>query len=259
MGIAYAIGGCINNYAVRENGSEFFTSLLIYITGMDIKIIKHITHKIKQKINCSMFHALCSMKMGYTLIEVLVAISIFTITIAVPSGFLVSSIRSQRKILASQELVSSASYTLEYISKALRMAKKEINCTGHSEGLDTPSDCSCLTTNGWGFNYEITREGKGVRFINYEDICEEFFWDTTDNRLKEIKGIGAESVVLTPDELEVVSFSTGFTDSWGQNEDKQARVTLFLAVKAKNLVSFGSEPEIKVQTTISQRNLDVTY
>ncbi len=192
---------------------------------------------------------------GYTLIEIMVAVGIFTTVIAAPTGFFVSSLKGQQRALASQELVDNVSYSLEYVSRTLRMAKKELDLTCKTN----LSNC-CLKSNGVGFNYELTREGKGIRFINYQDACQEIFWDTSDNRLKEIKDGGA-SIALTPRKLEVVSFKIGTTtpDIWNQNNDKQARVTLYLEIKAEGPAAFGSQPKIQIQTTISQRNLDVQY
>jgi len=62
------------------------------------------------------------MKKGYTLIEVLVAVSIFTILVAGPTGLFITALRGQRKALATMEIIDDSSYALEYISRALRMA-----------------------------------------------------------------------------------------------------------------------------------------
>ncbi len=191
---------------------------------------------------------------GYTLIEIIVAIGIFTLMLAAPTGFFVSSLKGQQRALSSQGLIDNVSYNLEYISRAIRMAKKELNCGDQVE----PSTCFCLKNNGYGFNYETTRGGKGIKFINYQDICQEFFWDVTDNRLKKTES-GGEPVVLTSDELEVLNFKIGPTESWDQNNDNQPLITLFLEIKAKGSVVPESQPKIQIQTTISQRNLDVQY
>ena len=178
---------------------------------------------------------------GYTLIEILVAVGIFTVVIAAPTGFLVSSLKGQQKALSSQELVDGVSFSLEYMSRAIRMAKKDL--TGF-----------CITQD---MNYETTRGGKGIKFKNYEGVCQEFFWDT-DNTLKEVKDTGFP-VALTSNDLEVISFKFGPDGSWDQNDNEQPRITLFLEVKGIKSQKPELQPQIKIQTTISQRNLDVTY
>ena len=77
---------------------------------------------------------------GYTLIEILVAVGIFTTVIAAPTGFFVSSLKGQQRALASQKLIDNVSYSLEYVSRTLRMAKKELNCASKTD----PSTCVCL-------------------------------------------------------------------------------------------------------------------
>lgn len=184
---------------------------------------------------------------GYTLIEILVAIGIFTIVIAAPTGFFVTSLKGQQKALSSQELIDNVSYTLEYISRAIRMAKKE---------LSVPTNC--LSENG--LNYEIIQDGGkyGIKFNSYLGDCQEFFWDTNDNRLKESRN-GGMPVPLTSENLEIVSFKIGPDESWDQNDNEQPRVTLFFEVKGTKDPRPELQPVIKIQTTISQRNLDVIY
>lgn len=190
---------------------------------------------------------------GYTLIEVMIAVAIFFTVIAGPTGLFIFSLKNQNRILSTREIIDNSSHVFEYMSRALRMAKKELDCKGFR---DNPETCSCLTENGYGYNYEITHGGKGIKFKTPQkpSVCQEFFWDTTDNRLKETKD-GSEPIALTSDDLEVVSFKFkkfGFE----QDDNIQPRVVVFLEITKKNQTQ---APTIKIQTVISQRNLDVMY
>ncbi|MBU3935022.1 prepilin-type N-terminal cleavage/methylation domain-containing protein, partial [Patescibacteria group bacterium] len=178
-------------------------------------------------------------KEGFTLIEIMVSVSIFAILVTTFTGFFIGAIQGQQKALASQELINNVSYTLEYMSRAVRMAKKE---------LSDPPDC----LSSRGLNYEKTKDGKGLKFINYDGICQEFFWDVADNRLKESKS-GGIAIPLTPINTEVVSFKLGPSDSWGQDQGTQPKVTIFLEIKGRGL-RMELQPLISIQTTISQRN-----
>lgn len=191
---------------------------------------------------------------GYTLIEIMVAVGIFTVIIAAPTGFFVSALKAQQKALASQELFDNVSYGFEYMSRALRMAKKELSCDADE------INCACLKNTGYGFNYEITRDGHGIRFNNYQtpSVCQEFFLDTTDNRIKESKN-GGEAIPLTSDKVKVISFKIGPEASWDQSDNEQPRVSLFLEAKGARGELSELQPEMKIQTTVSQRNLDVIY
>ncbi|MDI6591434.1 MAG: type II secretion system protein [Patescibacteria group bacterium] len=187
-------------------------------------------------------------KNGFTLIEMLVAIMIFSIVIGAISEIFVSGILEQRRALASRALLDQASFCLEYMSRALRMAKKET--VEH-----------CLSE--YGLNYEITDIEPGflgLKFINHLEgnDCQAFFLQ--NGQLKYKKKIGTleeETLNLTSEELEIISLFFNLSGQ-SQEDNLQPRVTIFLDIRGKDALP-EQKPEIKIQTTISQRNLDVKY
>ena len=179
-------------------------------------------------------------KNGYTLIELLVALAVFTVVVAAPTGFFVSALKGQQKALASQELYDNVSYTLEYMSRSLRMARKDLygDCTG------VPNT-----------NY-VTTNGHNIEFMNYNGDCQEFFLDPDDNYLKETKN--DDTLFLTARNLKVISFNVG-GHGWVQNDGQQPEVTLFLEIRGNRGSLPELQPTIKIQTSISQRNLDAMH
>jgi len=181
---------------------------------------------------------------GFTLIEMLTAITIFLLVIGATMGIFISAIRSQREILTIQQILDQTGYALEHMSRALRMAKKDL--TGE-----------CLTTAGQYYNYETNAEKNRIRFINYEDQCQEFFLE--GNQLKERKSsdnkasnFQSSSLLISGNfQLNSLLFSLS---GHSQSDDLQPKVTIFLDILGGNQ---ERPPEIKIQTTISQRNLDV--
>jgi len=182
---------------------------------------------------------------GYTLIELLAAVTIFFITATSLVTFFSGAIEVQRKVLASQELIDNTSHSLEYMSKALRMARK-----------DDIDSVDCLTGNK--VNYELTRAGLGVKFRNYRDYCQEFYLE--NNRLKEWKDVGGviSDNYLTSENIEVTHFTID-SSGWDQDDDEQPKLTIFMEVRGLLTVAASKQPVIKIQTTISQRNPDVRY
>lgn len=168
---------------------------------------------------------------GFTIVEMMVAVAIFALVAAASSEIFVSSIKNQRRYLASQEILDQASYFLEYVSKALRMAKKDI-------------DGVCITAT---FNYQKTQDNPGIRFMNYQGICQEFYLE--NGQLKERKGVAVSA--LTSSNLQVVSFNIGPDGSWDQGDEEQPKVTFSLEIQGKE------QAKIKIQTTVSQRNPDI--
>lgn len=178
---------------------------------------------------------------SFTLIELMVATAIFLMILTMISGFFISAIRAQRMVLANQEVSDQISYALEYMSRSLRMAKKELG-----EG--------CLSQRG--LNYESTRGGSGLKFINTLEgnDCQEFFLE--NNQLKYWKRSTGQTFPLTSNTLKINSLIFNLIGQH-QDDDFQPRVTIFLEMSRKG--SEGESLKIQIQTTISQRNLDVQY
>ncbi|KPJ56511.1 hypothetical protein AMJ49_04680 [Parcubacteria bacterium DG_74_2] len=178
---------------------------------------------------------------GFTLVEILVSIAIFLIIIVTASGFFISSVKNQRRNLASQEVLDQTSYAFEYMSRALRMAKKD-----DLDGIDRLS--------GNKVNYELTFSGKGgISFRNYKDEYQEFYLDDGGDFRENKKKPGGPDPLISK-KIKVNSFKIGPSDSWDQNDNLQPKVTLLLEVEA---TEGDPPPKLRIQTTVSQRNLDV--
>jgi prepilin-type N-terminal cleavage/methylation domain-containing protein len=182
---------------------------------------------------------------GVSLIEMLTAVAVFAITVGAISGIFISAVRSQRRILATQELLDQTSYVLEYMGRALRMAKKDSSgtCTG------TP-----------GKNYE-NFVGDSIAFLKseydpgtggYIDVC--YYFYLFSNRIYVSKN-SAPGVPITSDKISVnfLKFNL-YGDTVGESPNYQPRVTIFLEVEGREAA--GSRPKIQIQTSISQRPLD---
>lgn len=189
------------------------------------------------------------MTRGLTLIEILAAVAIFSIIIGAISGLFISAIRSQGRVLATQEILDQASYAMEYMGRAIRMARKDLNddCIPAESNYETSASRVLDST---------TYSGPGLEFMNYKGICQEFFLDTDDNRLKEIKAGYTAPLPLTSSELQVNSLNFNLSGET-QADDLQPRVTIFLELLGRG--ASGAEPKIQIQTSISQRTLDVEY
>lgn len=174
------------------------------------------------------------MKKGFTLIELLVAVVVFMIALTALVGVFASALRNQRYILASQQLLDQSSYALEYMSKSLRMAKED-------EG-------GCI---GAGDTYEGS--GESLKFKNQRKECQTFSLSEEqflDRREGEDGNDAYEtgSLPLFSDSFEVSKFGVSIRDS------AQPRVTILLDIIGKEM---KDKPKIKLQTTVSQRDLNL--
>ncbi|NQU82780.1 MAG: type II secretion system protein [Parcubacteria group bacterium] len=177
-----------------------------------------------------------SRQKGVTFIEVLVVITIFGIFITSVITLFASGMKEQRKGLDKAYLLNQGSFAAEYLGRALRMAQKDT--TG-----------ACIPQ---GFNYQITRGGNGIRFINYRAgiNCQEFYLE--DNKIK-VERLGSV-LDLTPDSLVVDNLRFNIS---GQDQDDMLQGKVTFTWKFQNIGI--TVEELELQTTISQRELDVKY
>lgn len=182
---------------------------------------------------------------GFTLIEILVSVFLFFALIVMVLGFFGYALTGQRKALASQEISDQMSYVTEYISRSARMAKKDMGGT-------------CLEPANAGKNYTNPIGDDSIRFLNYEGLCQEFYLE--DGQLKRRKsttGLSADFTVpvdLTSSKLKVNSAQFNIIgDSVG--DTIQPRVTISFDVEKKD-TDQRYNAQVKIQSTISQRNLD---
>lgn len=165
---------------------------------------------------------------GVSLIEMLITVLIFSLVMGTAAGIFASAIKLQRYNLKHQQLLNQVSYTAEYMSRAIRMAQKD--------------DGTCID----GSNYLETADS--IKFATYHDQCWEFFLQ--NGQLK----INKDGTVY---ELSSSSFQVSdfIVNVIGDGVDNlQPKVTIYLEITG---IGSGYQPKVKIQTTISQRNLDI--
>ena len=176
---------------------------------------------------------------GFTLVEMMVSITIFLIIGGAVLNLLFSAIALQRSTLDRREVVDQISFVAEYMSRAIRQAEKDL--------LDT-----CLALGAIG-NYRVLTGGEVLLFLDKDMKCREFSFDVATNSIQERRSMtslatGLEPpVALTSDNIEVNEMRFFLQGEEQPPVDTlQPRVTFFIDVEG-----------LQLQTTISQRRLDV--
>ncbi len=174
------------------------------------------------------------MRKGFSIVEILVvSFLLLIVSVGTISSFS-SIIRTQRYLLRTQELIEEGAYSMDYITRALKMAKRE---TG---------EVNCLS---YGRSYQY--EGQGLRFISKEEErfrCRAFFLDQ-GVIIEYEEGRNPESIPLTSSDVEIVSFLVEIEDI----PNNQPIVNILLQLKPRGL----EEPEIELRTAVSQRDLNL--
>ncbi len=185
---------------------------------------------------------------GTSLVELLIAMTVFLIVMAGFLSLFTSAFKYQQKSLVLAEFLNNTSYATEYMSRALRMATK-----------DYTGDCVGTAKNNFNVN------GNQITFLNYQGKCQQFLLKTNqvmvkrsdDNTSADFEEGNPQSLKpqsLTPASLQVDDLSF-FVTGDGQADNLQPKVTFLITI---NLDKIELDPLI-LQTSISQRQLDVQY
>jgi prepilin-type N-terminal cleavage/methylation domain-containing protein len=175
---------------------------------------------------------------GLTLIELLITTAIFSIIMVAIVSLFSSVLQTQRNILAAKKVLGQTSYVIEYMVRSLRMAKKDI-------------DGSCLGQAG--LNFKSINSGNGVRFINslQGDDCQEFYLEGGRIKFKKEASSSSPKILdLTSSDISVNYLKFNLSGE-NQSDNLQPLVTIYLEAKLAN------SPSIKIQTSVSQRNIDI--
>lgn len=174
------------------------------------------------------------MRKGFTLIEILMSVAIFSVIVTVLVSLFASAFKHQQESMASAYLLNNTSYITEYISRALRMAKKDLTA-------------ACIPQNR---NYELVGGDEHIRFLNDDDECQEFFLDGNILKVDKPNKPG-DPPELTPSNI-IVERLKFVISGEPQDDNEQPKVTFSLKLTYQEQV-------LEFQTTISQRDLDVQY
>lgn len=168
---------------------------------------------------------------GVTLLELTVAVAIFSVVVLSATQIFKMVVDDQRSAIAAQHTQESMRYALEVMGKEMRMAQKSVG-----------NEC------GPQLNGKVYNIQGGLRFKNINSQCVRYFLenDAGISRLK-IKR-DEDSGYITPDEIEVSDLEFDVIDNVGTY---QSSVTLKMTVQAAGKELHKSE--MKIQTSISSR------
>lgn len=173
-------------------------------------------------------------KKGFSLIEVMVSVAIFSVIILITSQIFSLIVTAQRNAIASQNVQESLKYFLEVIGKEMRMALPD------DEGLCIPS----------GNIYYLTQgvNGDTLQFKNYNEECVTYstYIDEGVRRFQIIRD--GNSGFISPIEIEINHLDFVLDE----NLNEQSLVTVNIEAEALNLKDVTSQ--MAIQTSVVSRN-----
>jgi prepilin-type N-terminal cleavage/methylation domain-containing protein len=199
-------------------------------------------------------------KQGFTLVELLVSLAIFSIVVIAALGAMLSISDANRRVQKTRAVLDNLSLSIESMTRNLRLGntyhcEKIISNTIPTSNLNIASTASCDANGGWG------------DFIAYEDQYGDpsnatdqgiYYLDSdpsspTNGSIMYKKYDGTNAIALTSPDLKVGSLRFYVS---GLSAGQQPKIIITLS--GTSTVGKAQEPvEINIQTTVSQRPLNI--
>ena len=194
---------------------------------------------------------------GIALLELLVAMSIFTITISIVVAVFIAMVSSERRSANAVDIDNTASSVLESIAKEMRTGK-EFSFISGCGWSDINSYCNAITF----VNYRgqiVIYNLNGAQYIEKEcavDTNANGVIDVADNDC--YTGGSPTIRTITPSTVKIADLRFNMD---GQNpnatpDNKQSKITVTLRAETPSSVPLPAKREIILQTTVSSREPD---
>lgn len=178
---------------------------------------------------------------GFSLVEIITALSIFIVVITVSSSIFQHVIIGQRKAIAGQNGQESIRYIFEIVSKELRMAKRFTSECATQLGAAGATDRV----------YNLNGGADTIYFKNKDDECVRYYVDgNNDFKVQRVNENGTNNVegIMTPEKVTVSDINFEVVDS--PDYSLMPKIT----VRIEFELDSGSAVEtVDMQTTVSAR------
>jgi len=180
------------------------------------------------------------MKHGFSLIEILVAVSVFSVAATISTGALMSITDAQQKILALRIVQDNLSYAFDTMGKEIRTGSFYHCGSTIDDYSSSPRDCSTFPG------------GPSFTFIN--SVGDTITYRLSSNRIERVlNGNPLTALIMTSPDAVINALSFYVVGSL-TNDKLQPRVSIIL--KGTAGIKEKLKSHINVQTTISQRLID---
>lgn len=189
---------------------------------------------------------------GFSLIELLVSISIFIIVLIMAVGSLLVVIGANARAQNMEQVMTNLSFALDSVSREVRTGRG-FYCSGTDPGGNLSPELTRNCTNG---KYLSVVEGGESLTAGKSNPRVSFRYNATNKSIDRRVGNGnwfqitAPNVVITD-----MYFYVADTATAAGGDSKQANVTLYVAGHSGDLPT--SESSFAVQTTVTRRIPDI--
>lgn len=181
---------------------------------------------------------------GFTLIEMMVAVSIFTIVMVISSGSLFSILDANSKSQSLKSVMNNLNLALEGMSRGMRMGSS-YHC-GNTGTLSAPQDCVA------GSNYVVFEPSGG----DGGTLTDQVVYRLNNNQIERSTSGGGTGSFLPITAPEVVVENMQFYVTGTAAASEQPKVVIIVEGHAG--VKSRVRTDFNIQTVVSQRLLDIS-
>lgn len=218
-------------------------------------------------------------QLGFTLVEMIVALAVFSVVVTIAVGALLVLIASNEQLQQEQSVMTNLSFALDSMAREIRTGTSYYCNSAMAVGtlptgekifkdgemLDQEETLDCPNGNSSGHRYQgISFVEGGQSITQLADTRIVYFFNNDPSSsdrgkiFRRIEGGDAQSIVSSGIYIEEAEFyvsgSTPLNPSSGLGEESQPSVTIF--IKARALDDPTAKPYY-IQTSITQRALDI--
>jgi len=181
-------------------------------------------------------------KRAFTLIEVMVSVSIFTVVMLIATGAVFSIVEANKKTHSLKSVMTNLNFALESMARDMRV--------GFSYRCDGVGDC---ISGGSTLIYKANRDVDGDGSYNSGDANDQIEYNLSGGRLmKRVYSNGSSAVPITAEEIHILDMKFYLVGS-AAADGKQPKVLITIKGYAG---SDQTRSDFNIQTTVSQRSID---
>jgi len=178
---------------------------------------------------------------GFTLVEMIIALTLFSLVVAMSTGALVGLFDANRKSQSLASVINNLNYSIENMTRTIRFAKA-YNC-GAAIPLTTPVNCTGNPTPP-GESIAVT-SGSGTTIFRFNN---------SNSKLEISTNNGTTYTPITSSEV-TITYAKFFVYNTASGEGRQPYALIIIRGYAGSKPS--SRSEFDIQTIVSQRPLDL--
>lgn len=193
-------------------------------------------------------------KDGFTLIEMIVSLGVFTIIALISAGSFLIVLGAQKKSISAGNIQENLRITLEMMAKEIRTGTSYY-CGSSKDDFGSGSDTRDCSVGGLALTFYFTNRTLIYR-VNNQRI--EKYIDGNTSLACPVSDPTDDDCfsIITFPEVKIDNLTFYVTGSDIVSDTAQPKVTIVLK-GSMDMTSKASESEFNIQTTVSQRRLDL--